>query len=236
MMKKIIFLAVTSILFSCNTKEPNTKSSVELSKEEKIDAATIKHFFDTALTEGKSYEWLRDLTSNIGGRLSGSPEAQMAVEWGEALMKEVGLDSVWLQPVMVPHWVRGEKEVANYTINGQKKDVPICALGFSIATPKNGVTAEVIEVKSLEEAEELGNKMEGKIVFFNRPFDNTLINTFKAYGGCVDQRVQGAAVCGKYGAKGVIVRSMTNGLDDYPLRNNVLWKFTIRTIYSYCGN
>ena len=149
-MKKIIFLAITSILFSCNTKEPNTKTSVELSKEEKIDAATIKNFFDTALTEGKSYEWLRDLTSNIGGRLSGSPEAQMAVEWGEALMKEVGLDSVWLQPVMVPHWVRGEKEVANYTINGQKKDVPICALGFSIATPKNGVTAEVIEVKSLE--------------------------------------------------------------------------------------
>ena len=120
-MKKIIFLIVTGILFSCNTKEPNTKSSLELSKQEKVDADNIKHFFDTALTEGKSYEWLRDLTSNIGGRLSGSPEAQMAVEWGEALMKEVGLDSVWLQPVMVPHWVRGDKEVANYTVNGQQK-------------------------------------------------------------------------------------------------------------------
>ena len=136
-MKKIIFLIVTGILFSCNTKESNTKSSLELSKQEKVDADNIKHFFDTALTEGKSYEWLRDLTSNIGGRLSGSPEAQMEVEWGEALMKEVGLDSVWLQPVMVPHWVRGDKEVANYTVNGQQKNVPICALGFSIATPKN---------------------------------------------------------------------------------------------------
>ena len=151
-MKKIIFLIATGILFSCNTKEPNTKTSLEFSKQEKVDAGNIKSFFDTALTEGKSYEWLRDLTSNIGGRLSGSPEAQMAVEWGEALMKEVGLDSVWLQPVMVPHWVRGDKEVANYTVNGQQKNVPICALGFSIATPKNGVTAEVIEVKSLEEA------------------------------------------------------------------------------------
>ena len=149
-MKKIIFLIATGILFSCNTKEPNTKTSLEFSKQEKVDAGNIKSFFDTALTEGKSYEWLRDLTSNIGGRLSGSPEAQMAVEWGEALMKEVGLDSVWLQPVMVPHWVRGDKEVANYTVNGQQKNVPICALGFSIATPKNGVTAEVIEVKSLE--------------------------------------------------------------------------------------
>ena len=131
-------------------------------------------------------------------------------------MKEVGLDSVWLQPVMVPHWVRGKKEEAYYTSKGQKKNVPICALGFSIATPSDGVTAEVIEVKSLEEAEALGDKMNGKIVFFNRAFDDTLINTFRAYGGCVDQRVRGASICGQFGAKGVIVRSMTNAIDDYP--------------------
>ena len=139
-------------------------------------------------------------------------------------MKEVGLDSVWLQPVMVPHWVRGEKEEAYYTVNGTKKEVPICALGFSVATPKNGIRAEVIEVKSLEEAEQLGDQMKGKIVFFNRPFDNTLINTFRAYGGCVDQRVGGAAVCGKYGAVGVIVRSMTNSIDDEPHTGTMSYK------------
>lgn len=216
-MKKISLLFLATILvFACETKEQKNSKSLDLSKQEKVDSTNIKQLFNSALTQGQSYEWLRDLTQNIGGRLSGSPEAEKAVLWGEALMKEVGLDSVWLQPVMVPHWVRGEKEVANYTVNGERKNVPICALGFSIATPKNGVTAEVIEVKSLEEAEKLGSKMEGKIVFFNRPFDNTLINTFRAYGGCVDQRVAGAAVCGKYGAKGVIVRSMTNGVDDYP--------------------
>jgi len=131
-------------------------------------------------------------------------------------MNEVGLDSVWLQPVMVPHWVRGQKEIANYTINGVKKNVPICALGFSVATPNTGITAPVIEVKSIEEAKALGTKLKGKIIFFNRPFDDALINTFKAYGGCVDQRVQGAAVCAPFGAKGVIVRSMTNSIDDYP--------------------
>ncbi|MFY0629959.1 MAG: M20/M25/M40 family metallo-hydrolase [Flavobacteriaceae bacterium] len=215
-MKKLLLLFAVCILAACNSKKVTTPESLSLSSEEKIDSTNIKHLFNSALTQGQSYEWLRDLTSNIGGRLSGSPEAQKAVEWGEALMKEVGLDSVWLQPVMVPHWVRGEKEVANYKVNGKKKNVPICALGFSIATPKNGVTAEVIEVQSLKEAEELGEKMRGKIVFFNRPFDNSLINTFQAYGGCVGQRVQGAAVCGKFGAKGVIVRSMTNGVDDYP--------------------
>ena len=216
-MKKLaILFSISLFVFSCTQKQEKETSKIQFSSEEKKDSITIKHFFNSALTQGKSYEWLRDLTSNIGGRLSGSPEAQKAVLWGEKLMKQVGLDSVWLQPVMVPHWVRGEKEIAYYSINGVKKNVPICALGFSIATPKNGITGEVIEVKSLEEAEKMGEKLRGKIVFFNRPFDNTLIQTFKAYGGCVDQRVGGAAVCGKFGAKGVIVRSMTNGIDDYP--------------------
>lgn len=216
-MKKLLLLFLcTTVLVSCDKQSGKKEITNTLSETEKKDSTNIKSLFNSALTDGKSYEWLRDLTKNVGGRLSGSPEAQKAVEWGEKLMKEVGLDSVWLQPVMVPHWVRGEKENANYTINGIQKKVPICALGFSIATPKEGLLAEVIEVKSLDEAKALGSKMEGKIVFFNRPFDDTLINTFKAYGGCVDQRVRGATVCGEFGAKGVIVRSMTNSIDDYP--------------------
>jgi len=216
-MKKILYLTLLIIgLIACHQKQEKATTPKGLSIEEKIDSTQIKTLFNSVLTEGKSYEWLRELTQNIGGRLSGSPEAQRAVEWGEKLMHQVGLDSVWLQPVMVPHWVRGSKEIATYTTHGVQKNVAICALGFSIATPETGVLAEVIEVKSLEEAKALGNKMKGKIVFFNRPFDDTLINTFNAYGGCVDQRVKGAIVCGEFGAKGVLVRSMTNSVDDYP--------------------
>ncbi|MHB0754354.1 M20/M25/M40 family metallo-hydrolase [Polaribacter sp. M15] len=216
-MKKLLLLVfMITMMISCNQKATKKETLNTLSTQEKTDSTYIKTIFNSALTDGKSYEWLRDLTQNIGGRLSGSPEAQKAVEWGEQLMKDVGLDSVWLQPVMVPHWIRGKKETASYTINGTTKNVAICALGFSIATPNEGILAEVIEVKSLEEAKALGSKMQGKIVFFNRPFDDTLINTFKAYGGCVDQRVRGATVCGAFGAKGVIVRSMTNAIDDYP--------------------
>jgi hypothetical protein len=211
-----LLIFVSILLFSCTQKQEKIVTSDALSTIEKQDSTNIKHLFNSALTEGKSYEWLRDLTQNIGARLSGSEGAAKSVIWGEQLMKEVGLDSVWLQPIMVPHWVRGEKEVATYTTNGKQKNVAICALGFSIATPSEGILAEVIEVKSLEEAKALGAKMEGKIIFFNRAFDNTLIHTFKAYGGCVDQRVMGAAVCGEFGAKGVIVRSMTNSIDDFP--------------------
>ena len=215
MKKKILLFGFALCIISCNT-ELEKKISEDLSSEQRKDSSAIKKIFNSVLKEGKSYEWLRDLTQNIGGRLSGSPEAAEAVVWGEKLMNQIGLDSVWLQPVMVPHWVRGEKESASYTSNGIQKKVPICALGFSIPTPEKGISASVIEVQTLEEAAALGNKMKGKIMFFNRPFDDTLLNTFSAYGGCVDQRVQGAAICGKFGAKGVIVRSMTNSIDDFP--------------------
>ncbi len=217
-MKRTSLLLITGLfLISCQVEKKKTSTTLAgPTNEEKVDSTQIKQIFNAALTEGKSYEWLRDLTQNIGSRLSGSEGAAKSVIWGEQLMKEVGLDSVWLQPVMVPHWVRGEKEVANYEFNGEKINVPICALGGSIATPKEGITAELIEVKSLDEAKKLGEKAKGKIVFFNGAFDNTLINTFKAYGGCVGQRYGGAATVGKFEAKAVIVRSMTNGIDDYP--------------------
>ncbi|TVZ56907.1 Zn-dependent M28 family amino/carboxypeptidase [Lutibacter sp. Hel_I_33_5] len=217
-MKKLSLLIIASlVIFSCKQTQKDTAlNSADFSKQEKKDSTNIKHFFNTALKEGKAYDWLEDLTTNVGSRLSGSEGAAKAVVWGEKLMNEIGLDSVWLQPVMVPHWVRGEKEVANYSFKGKKIHVPVCALGGSIATPSNGITAEVIEVKSIEEAELLGEKANGKIVFFNGRFDNTLINTFKAYGGCVGQRFAGASTVGKFGAKAIIVRSMTNGIDDYP--------------------
>ena len=216
-MKKLsLVFACALLLIACNQSKEAKKSTAKLTTEEKLDSTNIKKIFDSALLHGKSYEWLRDLTSNVGGRMSGSPEAAMAVLWGKKVMTEAGLDSVWLQPAMVPHWVRGEKEVAYYISNGKRVNLAIAALGSSIATPKNGITAEVIEVKSIKEAEALGEKARGKIIFFNRPFDDTLINTFHAYGGCVGQRVFGAKAVGKFGALAVLVRSMTNRIDDYP--------------------
>lgn len=209
-----LWLVCAIALFSCTQKEQKQATISNPSFTQ--DSITIKKVFNTALTNGQAYEWLRELTTDIGARMSGSPQAQQAVEWGEQLMKNEGFDKVWLQPVMVPHWVRGEKEVANYSMNGQKINVPICALGGSIATPSSGITAEVIEVQSVEEAEKLGDKLKGKIVFFNRPFDATLINTFAAYSGCVKQRSQGAKTAGPFGAVATIVRSMSSSINDFP--------------------
>src|SRR3954466_7267001 len=136
------------------------------------DSATIKKIFNEALSNGKSYSNLDYLCNKIGGRLSGSPEAQKAVEWAFKAMKEAGADTVYLQECMVPHWVRGEKEVGKVISTGGKgvKEVPICALGGSIATPAEGITASVIEANGVEDLENLGkDKIQGKIVFFNQP-------------------------------------------------------------------
>jgi len=182
------------------------------------DAEHLKTIYTNSLTNGKSYEWLAHLSNQIGGRLSGSLNAEKAVAYTKEEFEKLGLDKVWLQPVMVPRWVRGTPEFAYIeTTPGKTTSVNICALGGSIATPNGGVKAHVIEVKRIEDLAILGkDKIEGKIVFFNRPMQADLIQTFEAYGGCVDQRYAGAMEAAKYGAVAVMVRSMNLRLDDYP--------------------
>ena len=182
------------------------------------DANTIRTIYDNSLINGKSYQWLDYLSNQIGGRLSGSLNAEKAVYWTKSELEKIGLDKVWLQPVMVPKWVRGNPEFAYIeTAPGKTTNVNICALGGSIATPASGLKANIIEVKDFDDLERLGkSNIEGKIVFYNRPMDETLIDTFKSYGGCVNQRYEGAVHASKYGAVGVIVRSMNLVLDDLP--------------------
>ncbi len=181
------------------------------------DEVMLKTIYSQALTNSKCYSWLDDLSNKIGSRLSGSIGAEKAVLYTKAELETLGLDRVFLQEVMVPKWVRGEKEVAYFVDGNTKKDIPVCALGGSVATPKNGVFAQVIEVKSIKELETLGKeKILGKIVFFNRPMKADDLETFTAYGGCVDQRSVGAKEASKFGAVATIVRSMNLRLDDFP--------------------
>ena len=189
------------------------------------DEIAVKTIFDTELTRGKSYPMLEYLTTSIGARLSGSPGASRAVDWCKTTMENSGFDTVWLQPVMVPHWVRGQKETGRAS---SKKSgniaMNICALGGSVGTGSSGLSAPVVEVKTFDELRQLGQKnIKGKIVFFNRPMDPTKINTFEAYSGAVEQRVFGASEAARYGAVGVIVRSMSPNLEDYPHTGMLLY-------------
>jgi len=184
------------------------------------DEKNIKLFYKKALTEAKCYSWLEYLSNDIGSRLSGSKGAADAVEYTKRQLEILGLDKVYLQEVMVPHWVRGEKETA-YILDGKiKTNVPICALGASVATPKAGITAEIIEVKGIEELRNLGDKVKGKIVFFNRPMNPENVGTFDAYSEAGDQRRIGAKEAAQLGAVGAIVRSLNLRLDDFPHAGN----------------
>lgn len=182
------------------------------------DKQVIKKIFDSSLSESIGYELLDYLSNEIGGRLSGSLNAEKAVKWGKKELENIGFDRVWLQNVLVPKWVRGPKEFALIeTQPGITFNVDVCALGGSVATPSVGIKAKVLEVSNFEELKILGKeKIDGKIVFFNRPMQSNVVNTFQAYGDAVNQRVNGAAEAVKYGAIGVIVRSMTLRLDDFP--------------------
>jgi carboxypeptidase Q len=181
------------------------------------DSIFIRSIYNEALSEGRAYEDLRSLCKDVGARLSGSAEAQMAVEWSKMTMEKYGFDKVYLQDIMVPHWERGTKESGWVRLkNGQLQKVNMLALGGSIGT-EGILQSEIVEFKHLDELKKAKrSKVEGKIVFLNQPMDEQQINTFKAYGGCYAIRGNGAVEASKLGAKAVIIRSLGMPIDEHP--------------------
>jgi len=228
-----VFLTQTCFNNRFRIKQPNSKakiffcclplffcvSAIKSQTPVEKDAFFIKSVFQTALTDGQAYEWLRYLCKEVGPRLAGSPGAEAAVVSMQRLMDTLGFDTVYLQPCVAPRWVRGKDATARI-INSKQvgtQELRVTTLGNTIGTGQVGITAPVIEVKSFDELEELGKQhVAGKIVFYNRPMPSELLYTFGAYGAAVEQRVYGAIRAGRLGAIGVIVRSMTTERDDIP--------------------
>ena len=121
------------------------------------DEEIISEIYTNSLVNGHSYTWLDHLSNNIGSRLSGSLGAEKAIDWTKEELELMNLDKVWLQPVMVPKWVRGIPEFAYIeTSPGKTIKVNVCALGGSISTPSTGIKAKIIEVSGVEELAVLG--------------------------------------------------------------------------------
>jgi hypothetical protein len=178
------------------------------------DSTTIRTLYDLSLAEGHAYENLRELCKDVGHRLSGSEGAERAVIWSKQKMESYGFDKVWLEPVMVPKWVRGEKEKCILLNTDEELDV--LALGFSVAT--DGVLeGEVIEFQTMEALKNAPDGVaEGKIVFLNQAMNPKYIRTFRGYGDCSGGRVRGAAEAAKKGAVGFVMRSLGLRADDFP--------------------
>ncbi len=181
------------------------------------DSIFIRNIYDEALERGEAYENLRSLCKDVGARITGSAEAEMAVKWGEKLLKSYHFDKVYLQEIQVPHWERGTKEAAWIEDEqGNIYKLKVMALGMSVGT--NGLlTGEVIQFDDMEALQEADpSTIKDKIVFLNDAFNQKYIRTFQAYGACYPQRGAGAAEAGKLGAKAVVIRSLASSNDDHP--------------------
>ncbi|MFN5911143.1 MAG: M20/M25/M40 family metallo-hydrolase [Bacteroidota bacterium] len=202
-----------------------------LTVKSQSDSAFIRQIFNEALSRGKAYEDLRSLCKDVGARLSGSAEAQMAIEWSKERMERYDFDRVYLQEIMVPHWERGTKESGWIRdTKGRLHKVNMLALGGSVGT--NGLLeGELIEFKHLDELKEAKrSQVEGKIVFLNQPMNEQQINTFRAYGGCWPIRGLGGIEASKLGAKAVIIRSLGMPIDAHPHTGSMQYADSIEKI------
>ena len=204
------FFLVLILTISAHSQQPSP--TPELYSEKTL--SELRDLQKAAVVSDYAYGQVRHLAYNIGPRLTGSSQAAQAVQYVAAEMRKLGLD-VRLQKVMVPHWVRGEErgELTEYVgqAPGTTQKVVLTALGGSIATPTEGLTAEVVVVNDFAELNALGRTgVEGKIVLFNYKFDREMQSSGyggAAYGQAVAYRFAGAMAAAPLGAVAVLVRS-----------------------------
>jgi carboxypeptidase Q len=182
----------------------------------------LKQLQHAALESDYAYRQVAHLANNIGPRLSGSAQAAKAVEYVAGELKTLGCD-MQLEKVIVPHWVRGEETAALVQFPGQAPNttqkVVLCALGGCVATPQNGIEAEVLVIKNFDELKSLPReRVVGKIVLFNYPFDKQIAaqgRSGEAYGEAVVYRSDGPSAAARKGAAACLIRSV--GSADYRL-------------------
>jgi carboxypeptidase Q len=184
--------------------------------------ADLKRLQQAALNSNYAYKQVAHLANNIGPRLSGSAQAAKSVEYVASELKSIG-GEVQLEKLMVPHWVRGEETAGLVQFPGQANNttqkIVLCALGASVATPANGITAEVIAVRNFDELKSMPReKVTGKIVLFDYPFDKQMAaegRAGEAYGEAVVYRSDGPSAAARQGAVACLIRSV--GGADYRL-------------------
>lgn len=191
MKSTIVFLAAITFIMNIIFGE-------QVKKNEHY-AAVVKKIYDAATKDSSAWERMAYMCDTFGPRLTGSENLVKALDWIEAEMKADGLANVKREPVMAPHWVRGKESCE--LIEPRRASMNVLAIGGSIATPKEGITAPVIVVESFEELESKSNEARGKIVLFNTPY--------RGYGHNVQYRFSGAFEAARHGAVASLIRSVS---------------------------
>ena len=205
--------------------------SLNIFAQTKEDSIQFNRISTEILNKGKAYNELRDLTKNIGHRLSGSEAYEKSVQWAVQKLRDAGADKVWLQEVMIPVWERGKESLQIKIHDGQWKSLKMLSLGNSEGTKGKDVSGEIIMVKSFAEYEKLpAEKVKDKIVFFNYPFSQSYIETFKGYSDASAYRSTAAMLTAQKGGKFAIVRSLSSAFDDVPHTGAMRYKDDVAKI------
>lgn len=194
-------------------------------------ADQLKKISDEILLHSTAYENLRELTQEIGHRISGSKAYEEATLWAQQKLIEAGAERIWLQEVKVPVWVRGEESLKLKTAAGDWEDLNFLSLGNSEGSNGIDIEGEVLFVNTLEEFEALSpDKVKDKIVFFNYRFPQEYPITFLGYGDAFKYRVYTASMVAKKGGKFVVIRSVSTGLEDVPHTGTLFYEEGVKKI------
>lgn len=217
-----LLLLLAACLANASGAEPSPSPSATPTLYSAQTLGDLRKLQQGALASDYAHRQVAYLCNNIGPRLSGSRQAQKAVDYVAAEMKALGLD-VRLEKVMVPHWVRGEETGALVEFPGQAAETTqklvLTALGGSVATPADGLTAEVVAVRDFDELESRGrDAVSGKIVVFDHAYDKAMAaqgHGGDAYGEAVVYRSDAPSKASRLGAVATLIRSV--GSADYRL-------------------
>ena len=199
MKRTTIFVAVVALsIVSVAKAQDVSPSNLPSSHLQAAYDAESERIINAALSDSAVFSRLAFLVDTFGPRFSGTKALEDAIDWILAEMQSDGLQNVRGEPVMVPRWVRGEESL--HLIEPRRDELAMLGLGGSIGTPPEGITAEVLVVKSFEELQARGAEAEGKIVLFNAPFTT--------YGETVAYRSTGAIWAARYGAVASLIRSV----------------------------
>jgi len=196
------------------------------------DSVMFRRISDEIMLRGTCYENLRVLCKQIGHRLSGSPAAARAVDWGFDALKDAGAEKVWLQPVDVPHWVRG-KESLKLRLDPKNgfEEVPMLSLGNAVGTDGKVLEGDIVMVTTFDEFKALKDEeVRDRIIFINHRFPQEMINTFEGYGAAGPYRWMGPNMAAGRKAAGVIIRSISTGIDDAPHTGSLRYADTVKPI------
>ncbi len=184
-------IALTTLLAACGER---------IEGESAVVSGHLDRVMAAAAADTFTYALLNELCDTVGERLAGSDGMKRAVAWSRAAMIEAGCDSVWTEPVTVPHWTRG-REWAR-CLGPVAFDLEMCGLGLSVGTGPEGIEGEVLAVRDFEELEARADEAAGRIVLFNPPWEG--------YGKTVQYRVNGASRAAAHGALACLIRSVTD--------------------------